>query len=326
VTARGYRIGGGRALPLSGHYWTIAPVVAARWRPAASAARPWSLTVEDREIGPVGLSGRLLEAGDGGRAAVLLHGLGGGPDSAYQFALERALTSAGWTTLRLALRGADRSGADLHHAGFHFDLPAVLAAPPLDRARRIALVGVSLGGHVVLAHALAGALDRRVDSLVTICSPVDLEAGATEIDRPSRWLYRRHLLRGMNEVYAGVAARRPVPVPLERVLAARTIREWDGLVVAPRFGFASAEDYYARVSVAPRLGALGGVRALLVWSRGDPMVPFATVERALERLPASARVAATPRGGHVGFPPDLDLGLGGEQGLPSQVTAWLEGA
>jgi predicted alpha/beta-fold hydrolase len=311
-----------RALPFAGHFWTIAPYFAARARRLRSAAVPWSTTVEDPAVGSVALSGRLREGGSGERAVVLLHGLGGGPESAYQLAFERALGADGWTTLRLALRGADRSGADLHHAGFVDDLPAVLAAPPFDRARRIALVGISLGGHVALSYA-AGSVDPRLAAVVAICSPVDLEAGATEIDRPSRWLYRRHLLQGVNEVYAAVAARRPVPVPVERVRRARTIREWDGLVVAPRFGFASAEDYYAKASVSRRLGDLA-VPSLLVWSQGDPMVPWVTVVRALENLPGTARVAVTRRGGHVGFPADLDLGLGEARGLAPQVAGWLE--
>jgi predicted alpha/beta-fold hydrolase len=129
----------------------------------------------------------------------------------------------------------------------------------------------------------------------------------------------------LNEVYAAVAARRPVPVPVERVLRARAIREWDGLVVAPRFGFTSAEDYYARASVAPRLDRLRPP-ALLIWSRGDPMVPWATVEPALAALPGGAQVVVSRRGGHVGFPAGVDFGLGGPRGLAAQVAAWIGGA
>ena len=94
-------------------------------------------------------------------------------------------------------------------------------------------------------------------------------------------------------------------------------------MVAPRFGFASAEDYYARASVAPRLGRLDRP-ALLVWSATTRWCPPSTVRPALGRLPERARVVWTRRGGHVGFPADLDLGLGGPPGLAGQLAAWLD--
>jgi len=293
----------------AGHFWTIAPALRARLLPAAPIeGEPWELPVVDPEIGPVVVTGRLRRAGDGRRAALVLHGLGGSADSPYVTRLERELARRGWTTLALNQRGCDRRGGDLHHAGFTADLPRVLAAGPLAAAERVALVGVSLGGHVALRYATEEH-DPRLAALATICSPVDLELGARHLDAAGTWIYRRHLLRALNEVYREVAAR----------------REWDGLVVAPRFGFASAEDYYARASVAPRLGRLDRP-ALLVWSRADPMVPFATVAPALGRLPATARVVLSSRGGHVGFPPDLDLGLPGTPGLAAQIGGWLDAA
>jgi len=309
---------------LSGHLWTIAPAARARFAPVAPepGAEPFRLTVEDPEIGAVDVTGRLRRAGDGRRAALLLHGLGGSAQSVYLAPLERELGRHGWTTLALNQRGCDREGGDLHHAGFTADLPRVAATEPLARAERLALVGISLGGHVALRWATE-AHDPRLAALVAICAPVDLELGARSLDRPSGWFYRSYLLRALNEVYREVAARRPLPHPVARVERARTIREWDGLVVAPRFGFASAEDYYARASVAPRLDRLDRP-ALLVWSEEDPMVPPETVRPALGRLPAGARAIWTRRGGHVGFPADLDLGLGGGPGLAAQVAAWLD--
>jgi len=307
---------------LVGHFWTLGPALAARYRiPAEDGSRPWRLVVEDERVGPVPLTGFRLDAGDGRRAALLLHGLGGSAESGYLEPMVASLAAAGWSSLRLNLRGADRSGADLYHAGLTADLPSVLASPPFDRAERIALVGFSLGGHVALRFATESE-DPRFAAVVSICAPLDLDRGANALDTSPWRVYRWYLLEGLNEAYTEVAARRSLPVPVDRVRRARTIREWDGLAVAPRFGFASAEDYYEKASVAPRLGRLARP-ALLVWSTGDPMVPYPTVEPFLGNLPSGARVAVTPRGGHVGFPRDLDLGLGGERGLQGQVTAWL---
>ncbi len=308
---------------LAGHLWTVGPALVARVRPPRErVAEAWRLVVRDERVGAVALSGKLRRAGDGARAAVLVHGLGGSAESSYLAPMVERLEAAGWTTLRINLRGADRSGADLYHAGLTVDLPRILETPPFAAARRIALVGFSLGGHVALRFATESTEPRFV-AVVAICAPLDLDRGATALDTTPWSIYRSYLLEGLNEVYAEVAARRQVPVPVERLLRARTIREWDGLAVAPRFGFDSAEDYYAKASVAPRLGQLGRP-ALLLYSSADPMVPWPTIAPALDRLPPSARVVLTPRGGHVGFPRGLDLGLSAAPGLQAQVVGWLE--
>jgi len=279
--------------------------------------------VADEHLGRIRLSGFWRGVGPSRGAALLIHGLGGSADSGYLPPFQEALARRGWSSLRLHLRGADRRGDGLHHAGFTDDLPRVLAAPPLDRFRRVALVGFSLGGHVALRFASETG-DRRLAGVVAICSPLDLEAGASAIDRPAAWLYRRYLISSIHEVYAALAKRTVVPTPVERARRARTIREWDGLVVAPWFGFTSAEDYYARASVAPRLGTITAP-AWIVASEADPMVPPATLKPALAGVSSTTEVTWTRRGGHVGFPRDLDLGRGGPLGLADQVATWLDG-
>ena len=84
------------------------------------------------------------------------------------------------------------------------------------------------------------------------------------------------------------------------VAAARDIVEYDDSVVAPRYGFASAADYYARCSSGPRLGAIR-VPTLVVHSRDDPWIPPAALDAAARAGNDSLRVVLTERGGHVGF-------------------------
>jgi predicted alpha/beta-fold hydrolase len=309
--------------PLAGHLWTIGPTLRARLAGAGFApAEPWQLEIDEPAVGRIALTGRLRRGGE--RGALFLHGLGGSAESAYLAPVEQALASRGWTTLRLNLRGSDGTGSDLFHAGLVDDLPRVAAAPELAGLRELAVVGFSLGGHVALRFAATGAAPR-VTRVAAICPPLDLDLGARALDARAAALYRWHLLRGLNAVYAAVAARRPLPVPIDRVRRARSIREWDGLVVVPRFGFASAEDYYAKASVAPLLPAIA-LPAWIVLGESDPMVPPETVRDALRGVSPSTEVTWTPRGGHVGFPADLDLGRGAEPGLPAQLAAWLEGA
>ncbi|MEO8195652.1 MAG: alpha/beta fold hydrolase [Thermoanaerobaculia bacterium] len=310
---------------LSGQFWTVGPAALALVRlPAVPAQEPFSLAVADPAVGPVLLSGFLHAPAAARTLVVALHGLGGSADSSYMRYFAHQAVVAGHACLRLNHRGAERAAADYYHAGLTVDLESVLAAPALARFQSIAIVGFSLGGHVVLRYAAErpGATDPRLAAIAAVCSPVDLDKGATALDAPGAWIYRRYILPGLRRHLGSVERHRPVPVDRARRARVRGIREWDGLIVAPRWGFASAEDYYARASVAPILDRIA-LPAWIVESENDPMVPVWTLTDALARVSPSTEVTWTKRGGHVGMPRDLDLGRPGAKGLHAQLLAWL---
>jgi uncharacterized protein len=287
------------ALDLMPHLWTLSPRIRHAVRPGrAPESRPWETVVDDPQVGPVRLTGRLREL-PGDDLLVLVHGLGGCTDSHYMIRGAKAAEAAGLSCLRINLRGADRGGEDYYHAGLTSDLHAALASPEAARYRRILMLGYSLGGHVVLRMATEAA-DPRLVAVAAVCAPVDLSLSVVEIDSPGFWLYRRYLLRSLSDIYRAVAARRPVHHPVEKLGEIRLIRDWDDRIVAPRHGFTDAADYYARMSVAPRLPELRAP-ALLLNSECDPMVPARAVRPALERKSPKLRVEWV-RGGHVAFP------------------------
>jgi predicted alpha/beta-fold hydrolase len=148
------------------------------------------------------------------------------------------------------------------------------------------------------------------------------------LDMRERWIYRQHVLGALKEGYAAIFARRGAALSLPPLAEARDIehlRAWDDRIIAPRFGFRSAEHYYAEVSAGPRLARLGRP-ALLVEANDDPMILADTVRPTLrEELPL-LDVRWMEEGGHVGFPASLDLGLGGELGLEHQIVRWLRRA
>jgi len=300
-----------------GHLWTVAPLLGHRLRGTRFLeAGPWETALEDPRVGTVRLSGWLREVPGSGEILVLGHGLGGGTESRYLGGGVAAAEAAGISSLRINLRGSDRRGEDFYHAGLTADLHAALASGELRRYERIHALGYSLGGHVTLRLG-AEAGDPRLAAVAAICSPLDLAASQREIDSPRRWPYRRYLLKGLVDIYAAVAARHPVPLPVEQARRVRTIREWDDRVVAPRHGFADAADYYARESVAPRLPNLR-VPALLLASEWDPMVPAHTVRAALDALPRPAprlEVRWVAGGGHDSFPRALEV--------DRKVVEWL---
>lgn len=325
---------------LGSHLWTIGPRVRHMVRPEpAPAAETWHTVLQDPDVGPVRLSGWLrreaaapADTADIGAAAsdgdllVLLHGLGGTVDSHYMLRGARAAAAADLSCLRLNLRGADRSGEDFYHGGLTADLHAALASADLRSFRRILLLGYSLGGHLALRYATEAG-DSRVAAVAAVCAPLDLGLAGAAIDGPEGWFYRRYLLANLTRIYAAVAARRPLPMPVAEVARLRKIRDFDEHVVAPRHHFRGADDYYARASVAPHLGALR-LPALLVYAAGDPMVQARAVRPVLRQQAPHLEVRWAERGGHVGFPSALDLALEGGRaagalGVDEQVIAWL---
>ena len=74
------------------------------------------------------------------------------------------------------------------------------------------------------------------------------------------------MLRGLFDIYQGVARRRSVPTPVAEARLIRKIRQWDDRIVAPRYGFRDAEHYYRSVSVAPRLSQIT-IPTLIVYAR-----------------------------------------------------------
>jgi uncharacterized protein len=300
---------------VGGHAWTVWPRVRDRFRPPlAPASAPWSAEVPDPMIGPVKLSGRIDHVPGASGMVIVVHGMGGSAERTYCAAASAAARAAGLSSLRLNLRGADGSGEDLYHIGLVDDLEAALGHPEVSRYRRLYALGFSLGGHIALRLAALGGAGGRLRAVASVCAPIDLEAGCAHIDHPARWAYRMHLLAGVKNVYRMVASRRQLPVPVEAVLAIRTVRVWDDRVVASRFGFTGASDYYRRVGVGPLLPQMA-TPTLIVASECDPMVPAHTMRPALARASSSVEVRWLRRGGHVGFP--------GEFGVLREIVDWL---
>jgi predicted alpha/beta-fold hydrolase len=318
-----------------GHYWTLYPHVRGLVRRAPRGTALWSGTVHDPRFGAVELRGEWTDVPGAREAAVVVHGLGGRPDGELSRAMAGGLVARGVAALSLGLRGADRSGEDIYHGGLVDDVLAALACPELARFEHLYLLGFSMGGHVALHAARADLPSRpgapdRLRAVVAICAPLDLAPLQRHIDEPQLAFYRGQVLRGLREIHAAVAVAHPERVPehatVEAVRRLRTVRAFDEAVICPRHGFASPEAYYEAIGIAPHLGSLA-VPSLLVATERDPMVPIEQVRAAVADAGRTAafELVVSERGGHMGFPPDTDLGFGDRPGLTAQVLAWARG-
>lgn len=304
-----------------GHFWTLGPFLRHNLLPPRVPDwESWGTELHDGVLGTLQLSGRLTRGQAADTIVVVVHGLGGSATSYYGRKAAVAASKAGIDSLRINLRGADRGGADYYHAGLTEDLDAALRSKALEGYERILLLGYSLGGNMMLRY-LAGEPDPRVRAAAAVCSPIDLKVSARAIDRPRGAFYRRHVLRALKDIYRNVAEQRDVPVAVRDAMRIDTMELWDERIIAPRHGFAGAEDYWAKTSACNVLDDIG-IPTLFVAAERDPMVLIDSVRPWLQNAHTLRRII-TPHGGHVGFPQKVDLGLGNGGTVEDQIIRWM---
>jgi uncharacterized protein len=239
---------------------------------------------------------------EGARAlVVLLHGLTGSEDSAYVRASARHFLDLGYPVLRLNLRGAGPSQGHCrfrYHAGRSDDLRHVLGRMDGRLAGRgLLLVGYSLGGNLLLKYLGEAGRRAMVLGAVSISAPIDLDSARRAIMRPRNFLYHRYLLSRLKEETRSL----PLDAAGQRELAAvRTIYEFDDRILAPRIGFAGADDYYRRAMALPYLADIA-VPTLIIQAENDPWIPFSAYRGFA--WPSNPRLVPlfARGGGHVGF-------------------------
>lgn len=302
------------------------PFLRHKLRPPTGAelrGEPWSTTLTDPDAGEVILTGYLRDEPEANELVLIIHGLGGTPDSYYCQLGAATAHRADMSSLSLALRGADRLGQDFYNIALVADLKAALASPECARFERIYIMGYSMGGYVSLHYACEPDADPRVRGVAAICTPLDLKSAQLHIDSRRAWAYRTHVLSGLKAIYTAVAEQRPVPSPVEDVRRVRTMWDWDALAIAPRYGYDSPEHYYDELGLGRRLHELH-VPSVLVAAENDPVIPPETIRPFLPAGDVPFEVHWIPSGGHLAFPGNLELGSGAGRGdSDEQVLRWF---
>ena len=294
---------------VGGHWWTIAPV-AHGWlsSPELPVRQDVGISVVDEQFGPTLLHGTFSDRLDSDSVVILAHGLGGNRQAGYIKRATASLHKAGFATLAMDLRGADRRGGGFYQVAQVEDLRAVCKASVLRRFKNIFVLGFSLGGHLAI-HYAATDDDRRLRGVAALCAPLDLQATQQHLDRPQQFVYRHYVLRGLKQIYAAVARKHDVPTPNAEVQRCRTFYDWDRLAIAPRYGFDSPEDFYRTQSAANVIADLS-VDTVMLLARNDPIIPLGLVLPSIADAPfGKLHVSVMSRGGHLQFPRGQSLGL-----------------
>ena len=265
---------------------------------------------------------------------LLLHGLGGSSQREGLRRMGLTLQQAGFAVLRLNMRGAG-PGRDLAPGTYAARCNSDLL-PVIRRARQLAGqlapaglpllgMGLSLGGTKLLNALLAAPGERRaagldgagplLDGLVCISSPLDLEVCSAQIERPrnrfyQHWLLRRLIEQTLADPFGVSRAERLVLEGRSSAGPLRSIRAFDAVITAPRWGYGSVAAYYREAS--PLIGLQRALQqgpellppTLLVHAADDPWVPVATTRDLRDLLPPAGsrlQLLITARGGHNGF-------------------------
>lgn len=239
-----------------------------------------------------------------GRPLVLIiHGLAGCEDSSYVRASAAWFLQEGFPVLRLNLRGAGPSRAfcrDQYHAGRSDDLRRALKAlPPSLAANGIVAVGFSLGGAMLLKYLGEEGGQAPFRAAAAISAPIDLAEAGLRLMAWRNTLYHLYMITAMKQeaLAAPAALSAGERTAIRR---ARSVYAFDDTFIAPRNGFAGADDYYAHCSAVNYLDGIG-VPTLVIHALDDPWIPPRPY-LAYDWAGNSALVPLlTESGGHVGF-------------------------
>jgi len=225
--------------------------------------------------------------------------------------------------VRMDLRGARPSLAlsrQSYHGGCSEDVrAAVEEVHTWSPASPITAVGFSLGANLVLKMAGEAAVRpiAGLSRVAALAPPIDFLRCAVLIAQPRNRLYNTYFVREL--VRDAQQRQRYFPdLPPLRFPSSLSIRQFDELYTAPRWGFADADDYYRKASSFPLIPRIQ-VPTFILTARDDPFIAVEPFEEL--KLPPHIGLRIVPQGGHLGF---LGWdGSGGYRWSERRIAEWI---
>jgi len=237
---------------------------------------------------------------------IIVHGLEGSSTSQYMLGVTEKGLAAGMNVIRYNQRncgGTDALAPVLYHSGLSNDVAAVAREViARDGVSRLALVGFSMGGNIVLK--LAGEWGAQAPpqfrAVAACCPAIDLATSADTLHEPANRIYEKYFLWALQRRMLQKARHFPDHFDARRLRGIRSLREFDDKVTAYYCGFTGVDDYYDRASAAHAVEHIA-VPALVLHAANDPFIRITPETR--RKISANPNIAfvETEDGGHCAF-------------------------
>jgi uncharacterized protein len=237
---------------------------------------------------------------------IVVHGLEGSSDSQYMLGIAAKGLAAGMNVVRLNQRncgGTDRLSPTLYHSGRSQDVAAVAQnLLEQDRISRLALVGYSMGGNLVLK--LAGEWGRQGPpqfcAVAAVCPAMNLAASADALHLPGNRLYEYHFMWKLRGRLRAKARLFPKVFDTSRLRGLTSLRDFDDKITAYYCGFEGASDYYERSAAANVVDRIA-VPTLILHAANDPFIRILPETRRKILSNPNITFVETEDGGHCSF-------------------------
>ncbi len=247
---------------------------------------------------------------------IIVHGLEGSSESQYMLGVTEKALAAGMNVIRYNQRncgGTDALAPVLYHSGLSNDVAAVAREIIAhDGVSRLALVGFSMGGNIVLK--LAGEWGPQAPpefrAVAACCPAIDLATSADALHEPSNRIYEAYFLWALRRRMLQKARLFPGHFDEGRLHGIRSLREFDDRVTAYYCGFTGVDDYYDRASAAHVVERIA-VPALVLHASNDPFVRITAETRRRILSNQNITFVETADGGHCAFIGPCDRSAGG---------------
>ena len=234
---------------------------------------------------------------------VVLHGLEGSVNSHYVRGILDAVRIQGWRGVVMHFRGCSGEPNRLsrgYHSGETGDLDAFVRKLLEEHPRtRVAVVGYSLGGNVLLKWLGEGNSPKAIRCAVAVSVPFVLGQTADRLEKGFSLIYKWWLMRSLRASASRKARLGLIPYSADELKRLRTFRSFDDRVTAPLHGFAGVDDYYTRSSSRQYLRSIH-TPTLVIHALDDPFM-FPDVVPDSNEISPAIELQLSAKGGHVGF-------------------------
>ncbi|TBW27075.1 YheT family hydrolase [Gramella sp. KN1008] len=242
---------------------------------------------------------------DDNKLVILLHGLAGNAERPYMKGMARAFNLRNWTTAAMNFRGCSEElnrHYRSYHAGASDDLAEVIThVLSLKKFTKIALVGFSLGGNMMLKYLGENrSIPKEIMAAAGVSVPCDLEGSLGAINRMRNFVYSKRFELNLKQHLLARAEKFPDYISKKQISECSSLRDIDELYTSRAHGYKNASDYYEKTSANNFLANIK-TPTLLVNAENDSFLSGDCYPYKIAEASEYLYLEVPPYGGHVGF-------------------------